>query len=80
MPNKSILAAFANSPELVEAVKAIILEQFGLEKIDIKNTNEQLGAFVRARLEGAALVELAFREIEMLKTQEPQTEKINPAR
>lgn len=78
---KSLLKVVADNPALTEALKEVFNGLFSLEAIKTDVPNTELGEVVRARLEGARLVALAFREIATHKTFNPgrDTEK-NPAR
>lgn len=76
---KQVLRGLADNKELFEAVKEIIFEQFDLTLLDTSIPNEELGQHVRARLDGAAMVELAFRKIATCASAEKSTNKDNPA-
>lgn len=79
---KNILSIIADNPALFDALKEKVLSKFSLEEVfaDPKVSNEQLGAMTRAVIQGAATVELAFREIEGLKSLPTPEEPKNPAR
>lgn len=75
-----ILSAIANNRELCDALKTAFTEEFENETLDETIPNEQLGAVVRARLEGLRKVERVFRRIESMRTPPVQTIEPNPAR
>lgn len=80
---ESLLKQIADNPALLAAVKAKILEPFDsfhLWQIGRDQTNDQLGAIIRARLEGLQLVEEGFKEIEKYKTVDVKPEAVNQAR
>lgn len=69
----SILKSIADNPQLLEAVKEVILKQFSLDKdFSLAQSNEQLGEDVRARLEGIKKVEQGFLEILTHKTEKEE--------
>jgi len=79
MPN-DILKGIADNPALFEALKASLFKHFSLDVVDTEQTNQHIGEMVRAKLEGRALLEVAFREIERLRTLPEVTNTKNPAR
>lgn len=80
MDDKQILEAFANNDLMLEAVHKFLRKQFSGDKLDTSMNNEILGQKTRARLEGLAKVEGAFRELRTLKTIKNDKQGINPAR
>lgn len=81
MPNpKEILSSLANNPPLLAAVKELLLTQFSLTDIDTTVPNEVMGQIVRARVDGRAAVEKAFKEIERYRSVRAPKEQSNPAR
>lgn len=80
--DKEILKGIADNPALFEAVRTYLLSKFDFEAdMDINTTsNEQLGQIIRAKLQGAATVELAFREIARMRSTKDNPSHQNPAR
>ncbi len=78
--NEDVLKLVADNKTLFEALREKLLNAFDISVINLQLPNEQLGEQVRALLVGAATVELAFRDIERLKTINSASGKINPAR
>ena len=74
------LKIIADHPELMRAVKEVILKQFDLSTLGINYDNETLGQFTRSRLEGREKLEIAFKEISNYKSVIPKPEGKNPAR
>ena len=78
---KSLLKVVADNPALTDTLKVVFDSYFSLENLKTEATNEELGEIVRARLEGARLVDKAFREIATNKTYQPARDSDkNPAR
>lgn len=83
--DRPTLKGIADNPDLLKAVKEVILEEF---TTDIEGywvgdiialDDKELGEVVRARLEGMKKVEAAFKKIEQYKSTPKQTDKENPA-
>ena len=79
MLNKEVLQGIANNPELLEAVKQTVLEQFAEVPFAEGASDELLGQITRARLVGRQKVESAFQAIAALKTLPQNMDKENPA-
>lgn len=79
MDNPNILTGLADNEALFEAVKSVVFEEFDKIEYSLNATNEHLGEITRAKLVGAATVELAFRKIAAQKSTVPLTQKDNPA-
>lgn len=79
MLNKEILKGIANNPELLEAVKQTVLEQFAEVIFREDVSDELLGQVTRVRLVGRQKVEAAFQAIAALKTLPQNIDKENPA-
>ena len=76
-----ILKSIANNPQLLEAVKGVILAKFDKPATLSKDSGDiLLGQHYRAQLLGRELVEEAFREIERLQDSEKKPEAVNLAR
>ena len=80
--NTSILRSFADNALLVAAVKAVIMSRFSMEDSTqlYGLDNESIGEVVRAKLDGRARVEDAFKDISHYRTSQKVAEKVNPAR
>ena len=74
------LKVFADNPQLMGAVKRVLLKYFDIKNISPLNSNEQLGAITRAHLLGQAAVDDAFHEIARHKTGVMNSGRENPAR
>lgn len=77
---KDILKLIANNQMLFDVVQKIILSHFSLDKVSTSMTNENMGAVVRAKIEGVKKVEEAFVEIAKYKLVTPKVGMKNPAR
>ena len=82
MIDKELLKIVADNPNLLQTLKAHILEEFEVEvpQSDLGITDEVLGQIFRARLVGKNKVEQAFKKILTYATVETESEKINKAR
>lgn len=76
----SLLALIADNQLLFDELKACLTKQFSLDALDTTLSNEEIGARVRARLDGLKAVEDAFREIATYKTKTGAEKPQNPAR
>lgn len=79
---KTELIRFLESPRMYDAIRkffTLFLEKYQFEK-GYNISNEQLGANVRAQLEGKELLDKAFKAMEKLKPDSPQKIKLNEAR
>ena len=79
----SILQVIANNPDLLEAVKAEVLQKFddyGKEHPLEQTTDEQLGQSYRAKILGKQLVAEAFRDIARHKAGDKPPVRQNLAR
>ena len=76
MPN--ILSIIADNPSLLEALKEVLEKHFTLDNINTGMTNENMGAMVRARVDGLNNIKSAFREIATHKSFEKIVDKGNP--
>lgn len=81
MLNQEVLKGIANNPDLLEAVKQTVLNQFKeVPTLYTESaTDEQLGQITRARLVGIQKVEAAFHAIASLKTLPQTMDSENPA-
>lgn len=76
---KEILKGIANNPELLSAVKEVVLEHFAEVPYAEGASDELLGQLTRARYVGRQAVEAAFREIGKYKVVPSGESKENPA-
>lgn len=79
MDNQSILQKFADDERTFEAVKGELLES-EFKELNSELSNELLGQEVKARLKARELVEIGFRKIKQLKTNEKVVKQMNPGR
>ena len=80
LKDNPILKNIADNPELLKAVKEIILYEFEVDSgFTNGKTNEEIGEIVRARIGGGLLVEQAFKKIESYKVINKPEIKENPA-
>ena len=75
-----ILKGIADNENVKEALKELILKQFNEDSTNTKLSNESLGQVTRARLDGIDKVNIAFKELETLKTVKEKPLEENPAR
>ena len=75
-----ILKTVADNPALIEALKELFLKQFNEEYGNTKLDNESLGQVTRSRLDGIEKINLAFKELETLKTVKEKPVEDNPGR
>jgi hypothetical protein len=84
MPDKNILSLVADNPALYEALRELFEDCFSLDTLYDHKTdtlsNEQLGAILRARLDGLAVVDEAFQKIAQFVTIPANPQPRNPAR
>ena len=81
MDDNEILKGLADNPMLFDAVTKAILNKFTLRFDNYRDvSNEQLGAYARARLEGLQLVDEAMSEIARLRTVQDKPDTRMPAR
>ena len=81
MDRDKVLESFANSPLLFDVVHTFLKESFGTDvTLTSGMTNELLGEKTRARLEGIATVDDAFRRMKNYKSVKNNTPEKNPAR
>lgn len=81
LDKEKILESFANSPILFDAVHTFIKEAFESDaSMNSSMPNELLGQKTRARLEGIATVEDAFRKLRNYKSLKTNNPDKNPAR
>ena len=74
-----ILKAIADNPSLLDAVRKTIEAEFSLDNLDTTHANELLGEKVRARIEGLARVQEAFKKINRYKSNPDKPDKVNRA-
>jgi len=79
MLNQEVLKGIANNPDLLEAVKQTVLDQFVEIPYAEGASDELLGQITRARLVGRQKVEAAFHAIAALKTLPQTMDSENPA-
>ncbi len=78
-----ILKIIADNPALVASLRKVITDEFEIDYVsgvDINKSNEDLGALLRARLDGLRKVEGAFKKIMQCKTPSENVDNKNPAR
>ena len=80
MDRDKILESFANNGLLFDTVHTFMLDAFSGVIITADLSNEILGQKTRARLEGIATVDDAFRRLKNYKTVKNNTPGKNPAR
>ena len=76
---KEVLRAFADNRNMFTAVHRMLSSQFSTDKfirIELSMSDEQLGQWVRARLEGLHRVEEGFREMEKYRTHKEITKGV----
>lgn len=82
MTPKEVLKAFADNPLLFETVRSVILNKFRLDDAQqlVGLEDKKIGEVIRARLDGRAKVEEAFKELSNYKTTKQRETIENPAR
>jgi len=78
---KLLVQMFAENIETFEAVRKVFEEALKAESYpNFENSNEEIGARLRANAEGRHKVGQIFKELEALRRDELQEKKFNPAR
>lgn len=78
-----LLKVIADDPALLKALKELLYSEFEVDYVsgaDANKSNEDLGAVLRARLEGLRKVDSAFKKILQIKNPTENVDKKNPAR
>lgn len=77
----NILNIIADNPSLTKALKDLFQKHFTLDIQGIAQLeNEGIGQVIRARMDGLAKIEEAFKEIRSFATVQEEKEQPNPAR
>ncbi len=81
MDTDKLYASFADNPLLFEAIHTFLKKEFDSDaSMNSSMPNELLGQKTRARLDGIATVEAAFRKLANYRTIKSNQQEKNPAR
>lgn len=76
---KAELQRIADNPPVIEILQKVFLNML-IQEYDLTNSNEDLGATLRARLEAKQTLERGFRELLNFKTENRSDSPRNIAR
>lgn len=74
------LKSVADNQALVAELKEFFHRFFAVDTLNLEGSNIEIGEMVRSRLEGRALLDKAFKELERYRTPEVRKPEPNPAR
>ena len=78
--NKKYLQRFADDERMFEAVREELTKLGEMKELDVSVNNEELGAEARARIRAREVIEVEFRKIKSLRSEDKLKEFKNIAR